>query len=435
MSQEIPQAAIVSEEELVPRNNRLKITKNNQRIASDSNIADSFVKLVVSILKHHKLYKPISLTATSTSASNSGGVAHFANLDYASLIWDEFEWQAISRMRKPMKQTKLPYPCFTKLIIDHLLSINKSLASRSDAFMHSEEQDSLFSKLINSTDGVLKFGKDLPDSMINDAIKQSTRNIVYKLRRSKVRKTLITSGNLEVNASSKPKNVVPRRKRTITYADNLVRSKDKLVLKKEVNTKVDEAYAAKKGKKLKCITSKDLVVQSLLDLRRGSKERRLESMRKEMQAGKGEGSKDVKDSDMDKVDEDSDKGDDTTAGFGVFMHDKTKKLPKYTPFSPTITYSSMKDYTMLLNDQPENELMDLMCGLVYTKAHTTFVVANPEGNPKVTSFLSGASEVPFGTNVDVQATKFVLQELFEDAANQSMSSPPATTTHNLITKP
>ncbi|GKC57821.1 hypothetical protein Tco_1085419 [Tanacetum coccineum] len=39
---------------------------------------------------------------------------------------------------------------------------------------------------------------------------------------------------------------------------------------------------------------------------------------------------------------------------------------------------------------------------------TTFVVANPEGNPKVTSFLLGASEVPFGTNVDAQATDFIL---------------------------
>ncbi|GJZ39218.1 hypothetical protein Tco_0585781 [Tanacetum coccineum] len=57
------------------------------------------------------------------------------------------------------------------------------------------------------------------------------------------------------------------------------------------------------------------------------------------------------------------------------------------------------------------------------------------GNLKVTSFLSGTYEVPFGTNVDVQATKFVLQELFKDAADLKMSSPPATTTHNFTTNP
>ncbi|GKA66844.1 hypothetical protein Tco_0766652 [Tanacetum coccineum] len=57
------QQAIVSEEQLVPSANKLKITKDNQRVASDSNIIDTLMKLVVGILKHHKLYKPVSLTS------------------------------------------------------------------------------------------------------------------------------------------------------------------------------------------------------------------------------------------------------------------------------------------------------------------------------------------------------------------------------------
>ncbi|GJS05155.1 hypothetical protein Tco_0321663 [Tanacetum coccineum] len=68
----------------------------------------------------------------------------------------------------------------------------------------------------------------------------------------------------------------------------------------------------------------------------------------------------------------------------------------------------------LLNDQLENELTDLLSRPVYIDAQTTFAVANPEGNLELTSYLSGASEVPFGTNLDVQAAKFVLHELFED---------------------
>ncbi|GJY86070.1 hypothetical protein Tco_0500096 [Tanacetum coccineum] len=68
MSRANPKAAIASEEQLVPSANRLKITKNNQRVASDSNITDSFLKLAIKILKHHKLYKPISLTTTSTGS-------------------------------------------------------------------------------------------------------------------------------------------------------------------------------------------------------------------------------------------------------------------------------------------------------------------------------------------------------------------------------
>ncbi|GJY22890.1 hypothetical protein Tco_0396548 [Tanacetum coccineum] len=87
----------------------------------------------------------------------------------------------------------------------------------------------------------------------------------------------------ELMANCKPKNVVPRRKRTITFADNLVGSEDEAVL------------LAKSGKKLKGVAIEDSSVQSLLDLRKGFKESRLESMRQEMQADRGEGSSAAKD--------------------------------------------------------------------------------------------------------------------------------------------
>ncbi|GJW47491.1 hypothetical protein Tco_0079137 [Tanacetum coccineum] len=49
---------------LVPRANRLVIKKNNQRVASDSHITDTMLRFVVEILRHHKLYNPVSLTTT-----------------------------------------------------------------------------------------------------------------------------------------------------------------------------------------------------------------------------------------------------------------------------------------------------------------------------------------------------------------------------------
>ncbi|GJT92074.1 hypothetical protein Tco_1080919 [Tanacetum coccineum] len=64
MARANPQATIVSEEQLVPHANRLVIKKNNQRVALDSDIPDTMLIFVVEILKHHKLYKPVSLTAT-----------------------------------------------------------------------------------------------------------------------------------------------------------------------------------------------------------------------------------------------------------------------------------------------------------------------------------------------------------------------------------
>ncbi|GJV04205.1 hypothetical protein Tco_1337774 [Tanacetum coccineum] len=64
MSRTNSQADIASEEQMVPRTNRLVIKKNNQRVASDSHITDTMLRFVVEILRCHKLYKLASLSAT-----------------------------------------------------------------------------------------------------------------------------------------------------------------------------------------------------------------------------------------------------------------------------------------------------------------------------------------------------------------------------------
>nr|GEZ10125.1 hypothetical protein [Tanacetum cinerariifolium] len=61
MSRTNSQAEIVFEKQLVPRANKLVI-KNNLRVTSDSHITDTMLRFVVKILRHHKLYKPVSLT-------------------------------------------------------------------------------------------------------------------------------------------------------------------------------------------------------------------------------------------------------------------------------------------------------------------------------------------------------------------------------------
>ncbi|GJV79170.1 hypothetical protein Tco_1515040, partial [Tanacetum coccineum] len=143
---------------------------------------------------------------------------------------------------------------------------------------------------------------------------------------------------------------------------------------------------------------------------------------------------DADDSDMD-LSHDNPKGDNDTTRYGKFMYNKSTEMPKSTYFSPTITSSSLDFIQNLLDETHVNELTDLMSNPVYTDAHTTSAVHNPEGNPKVRSFLSGASEVPFATHVDVQATNLVLQEMFSDDAAHHMSSPPSTTTHKLPINP
>ncbi|GJZ36869.1 (R)-mandelonitrile lyase-like protein [Tanacetum coccineum] len=335
MSRAYPQAAIVSKEQLVPSDNRLKIAKNNQRIASNSNITDSFLRLVASILKHHKLYKPISLTTT---------------------------------VPMPPKVHNKP---FTKPLKENeLLAFIKTLD------MHSEEQDLFLSKRINTVDSEFKFGMELPFTMINVVIKQSAG---YKVYQSKKKKS--EEDNSQEESEEQHVSTVRRG-----------RGKGYMCL-------VEEAFAAEKGKKLKGIATEDPAVQSLLDLRKGSKESRLENTDKD----------DVEDYDMDIYDDDSDNGDDDAIGF--------------------------RDYTLLLNEKLKNELTNLFNRPVFIDAQTTFVVANPEGNHEITSFLSGTSEVPFRYKCRCSTTGFVLQEHFEDTTDHQISSPPETTIHNLVTNP
>ncbi|GJX61469.1 hypothetical protein Tco_0294369 [Tanacetum coccineum] len=295
---------IVYEGQLVPYANRLVIKKNNQHVASDSDITDTMLRFVVGILRHHKLYKPVSLNAkvhvlylhqflttinhnpnnntfhihnrtlrTFFFTLNAGllrnvlqmhspntktpytkpptknqilgfiktlgydedpkakmtfistffatrlrqqwrailsvlnrsligkdsswdtarllilqilwGIVHFANLDFASLIWDEFEWKTVDRSIKPSKMSKLLYTRFTKLIIDHFLSSN-----RLDSEMHSESDDSPITKLMNTIKGTYMFGMEIPDTMIDDTFKKSAGYRYYKSKKVRKKKLL-----------------------------------------------------------------------------------------------------------------------------------------------------------------------------------------------------------------------------------------------------
>ncbi|GKD60061.1 hypothetical protein Tco_1297570 [Tanacetum coccineum] len=387
MSRSNPRAVISTEEQLVPSANRCKITKNNQRVASDTNITDTMLRFVVGILRHHKLYKLESLTAT--------GIVHSANLDFASLIWDEFEWQVVDRITKPTKMSKLMYTRFTKLIIDHFLSCNKSIPRRSDFDMHSGGQDLPFTKLTNTIKGNYIFEMEIPDTMIDDAFKKSTGYKYYRAKKAKSkkakadeelkeqhvspvksgrRKGYMRLGDQEANVPNMfKKNAMTRKTRSLTVADNIVEEPAAVELANSIN--VEDTYV-EWGQKCKDLVVEDPNAQLLLDLRKGSKASMLESLKQAKQAVEGEGSIEPK-------------GDDDVA-----------VLLKSTYLSLRVTTSSLEYIQTLLNDPPTNKLMDFMSNLVYTDAQITSAVIYLEGNPELTISISSASVVPPGSPID-----------------------------------
>ncbi|GKA56084.1 hypothetical protein Tco_0755156 [Tanacetum coccineum] len=308
--------------------------------------------------------------------------------------------------------SKLLYTRFPKIFIDYLFSLNKSIPCRSDSKLHNLQDDHPITKLLSITNGDYKFGMEVPDAMISDAIKKKARYKYYMAKKVESEKAKIVDkpeeqhvspiksgrgkgfmcyGNQVENVPNKlKKDVVPRKTRSLTIAEETV---------------VD--MYNEWGQKLKGPAVEDLAVQSLLALRKGSKASRLESLRQKKQPVAGEGSSAAHNkyysssntsSDATLYSLSSDKSEESANE----IDDATNLIWTY----PMIIHIEMmmmmmQDFIQTLQDKtPVNELTDFMSHPVYTDAHTTLVVHNPEGNPNLTSYISGASEVPLGTHVD-----------------------------------
>ncbi|GKC51183.1 hypothetical protein Tco_1073928 [Tanacetum coccineum] len=427
MSRANPCALIVSEVQLVPSANRLKMTKNNQRVASDTNITDIMMTFVVGILRHHKLYKLRQpwrailsvlnkcLTRKDTSWDIARlpilqiiwGIVHSANLDFASLIWDEFEWQVVDRTTKPSKMAKLMYTRFTKLIIDHFLSCNKSIPCRSDFDIHSKGQDLPFTKLTNTNKVTYKFRMEIPDTMIDHVFKKSAGYKYYRAKKAESEKAkaaeepeeqheslvrsgrgkgYMCSGDQEANVPSAfKKNVVPRKTRSLTVTDNIVEElvavelaksisieeqrhqqraiMNRLTIDRQIEKDVEDTYA-EWGQKFKGLVVEDPTIQSLLDLKKGSKASRLKTT-------------------------------DSEATQDSYRSDTDEERDNETDDSDNSDMNLFKD-----EPKGDDDAVDLEC--------------------------SCTSEVPLGTYIDVQATNILLQEVFLDENAHHISSPPET---------
>ncbi|GKB78218.1 hypothetical protein Tco_0945113 [Tanacetum coccineum] len=110
------------------------------------------------------------------------------------------------------------------------------------------------------------------------------------------------------------------------------------------------------GHKLKSPAVDDPTVQSLLDLRKGSRASRLESLKQKNSDKPEESANETDDAgeyDMD-LSDDNPKGDDDAAWYGVFMHTKSTVTPNSTYLGLTVTSSSLDFIQTLLEETPAN---------------------------------------------------------------------------------
>ncbi|GKB02122.1 reverse transcriptase domain-containing protein [Tanacetum coccineum] len=165
------------------------------------------------------------------------GMIYKKNVDYAELIWEDFQFQIDNRHTNAKRWEHIPYPRFTKVIINHFLSNRNSLPKRQASFINKIKYGSVLGKLkfVHKGEEHQKYGMSIPDSMMSDAIRNSTHYMTY-LALSTNNECMRTrsSSNLVGEFSPNPTTSNPKRR-------NRRRSKQPFLLEESpVDTMADQ---------------------------------------------------------------------------------------------------------------------------------------------------------------------------------------------------
>ncbi|GKD17261.1 hypothetical protein Tco_1206419 [Tanacetum coccineum] len=103
------------------------------------------------------------------------------NVDYVALLWEDFMYQADNREISSVRKEHMPYPRFTKVIINHFISKDKTISMRNMINLYTIRNDSLLGTLrfVSKTQDYQQYGAMIPDAMINQDIKDSTSYKTY----------------------------------------------------------------------------------------------------------------------------------------------------------------------------------------------------------------------------------------------------------------
>ncbi|GJV37297.1 hypothetical protein Tco_1409774 [Tanacetum coccineum] len=103
------------------------------------------------------------------------------NVDYVALLWEDFMYQADSREISSARKEHMPYPRFTKVIINHFISQDKTISMRNRINLHTVRNDTLLGtlKFVSKTKDSQKYRALIPDGMVNQDIKDSTTYKTY----------------------------------------------------------------------------------------------------------------------------------------------------------------------------------------------------------------------------------------------------------------
>ncbi|GJY37916.1 hypothetical protein Tco_0424280 [Tanacetum coccineum] len=282
---------VIARDELwVPTAERVNISTTNVRLETTVKQKEETFQVVIDVIKNSTCIKAFTISADvleilmqqmMKTLSHSSLILdtqdHFTNIqiclenvDYPSLIWEDIAYQIDHRREKKSRRENMPYPRFTKVIIDYFLSKHKSLKKLKFQHFHTIKDDGVVSRLkfVRMGEDVQQYGLVIPATMLNNKIIQSesykmfilysTGQIPPKKSRGKGsqgKKTAdTTKESVDVSDESDPEPLIRRKtsrrkvvkkKATISADDNIIPEPDiALKLGKSISLAEAEEEAA-----------------------------------------------------------------------------------------------------------------------------------------------------------------------------------------------
>ncbi|GJU81542.1 hypothetical protein Tco_1283907 [Tanacetum coccineum] len=188
---------------LVAPEKRLKIEKCNARIAFSKPQREETYQVTLEALKLSPCYPAFVITAevlkiymhqfwTTIKKIINSDAYNFKlekkkfrvdteNVDYVALLWEDFMYQADNREISSARKEHMPYPRFTKVIINHFIYKDKTISMRNQINFHTIRDDSLLGtlKFVFKTQDYQQYGALISDDMINQDIKDSNAYKTY----------------------------------------------------------------------------------------------------------------------------------------------------------------------------------------------------------------------------------------------------------------
>ncbi|GJW54058.1 retrovirus-related pol polyprotein from transposon TNT 1-94 [Tanacetum coccineum] len=109
------------------------------------------------------------------------GMYNKNNVDFVALMWEDFMFQADNREISSAHKVYMPYPRFTKVIINHFISKDKTISMSNRINLHIVRDNTLLGtlKFVSMSQDYQHYGALILNEMINQVIKDSKAYKTY----------------------------------------------------------------------------------------------------------------------------------------------------------------------------------------------------------------------------------------------------------------